>query len=866
MANKFAKDFENDVNRDFGSFAPKTDPVKETEGAKSDGTSKQGSGSSDFSAGKSNSSAGKSAKTSSGTSSGSSESMGTASAKGSLNPAQNAASSIKADVKASMAGGDRDQILEDEKQKNSDPKNVAGKAARNKAIKSGGSKLGKALSGKGAAKAAGAGVGKAAGAFTGIKGIGAGIVSGLKGAGAAVAATVTKAGAAVAGALNVSATVGTAIVLSGTLAATTIPTAGLIGYGVSHSIQQKDGCVPEEYDDPTASRGADAAVEWAIKIANDDSFNYGIKGSHGDPGYASRCGCYFCGTNDTKVRLSGDSRYEKTYVCMTFVTAAYAHGAQDPEVLKICENGGTLDSHDGLFDQVSCFHKIGLMKDLTVDDLLPGDVFVHYASDNQHGHMSIYAGDGRMVDASGGSFKPDSIALRDEGSAERYLKGTWNLEPEKNFVMRYKQGGSRSKVASQSGIVSTTNFASGRVSRNAADVINGACAWAAAVAEDNSFHYGHGQDAHHGGCYFCGTQPSVKKSYLDWEKSYCCNPFVFSAFAHGGGDSDMLAKCQDGNNGDTAIFKDDKHFKDLGHPAVSSWQKGDVLWYNHSGKCHYALYLGDGLLAEAGGSDDNKRNSEDWNDSIHIRKISKYGSFEHCSRYIGVGGSPMFAGALYNDDVAAMTADDGCGGEMDGAEEAEAYVGKGMKKITAANGEEYIILDCDLEAVKKLGPQGRAQCFIYSIGYCDLILGGKFRCSIEGSESDKHAAMRETYGQNSSPRDACGDISKINGSSNNEASTSAVLDKAISEIKAGRPVILWTENSPSNSHFLCVCGWTANSGSKPTWDQLVCIDPAFNGTGDDGLRTMKGYPDGSTHWIGTFENWTPGEGQTRRSN
>ena len=887
MANKFAKDFENGTNRDFGSFTPKGEPAKDMEGAKAEGGSTgSGSGSPDILNGKntgnktnnnsSNSSSSQNGGKSSNFNSQSSQSSDgksqgkMAEAKQKLdnaNPVKKAEQGAKADLKSSLSGRDRNEVLQEQKDKDSDPKNMAKSVAKHKAARHAGSKLGKAVGGKGLGKVAGAAAGKTTGALTGLKGLGASMLGGIKGAGAAIAATATKAGAVVAGALNVSTAVGTALVLSGTVAAATIPTAGVIGYGVSHSTQQRDGCVPEEYDDDTGSSGPEAAVEWAIKIANDDSFNYGIKGTHGDPGYANRCGCYFCGTNDKKVQLSGDERYYKTYVCMTFVTAAYAHGAKDPTALEICQRGGSFDSHDGVFEQMPNFTKVGLMKDLNVSDLQVGDVFVHYASDNSSGHMSLYAGDGRMVDASGGGFDPDSIALRGEGSAERYLRMNLGNNGGENFVMRYK-GGSHQNTVSMSGSVATSTYPSGRVSRNAQDVVNGACAWAVAITEDNSFHYGYGQAAHHGGCYFCHTQPSVKHSYLDWEKSYCCNPFVYSAFAHGGGDSDMLAQCQSGHNSNTGIFTDNKHFRNLGRPSFSSLQKGDVLWYNTGSKCHYALYLGDNKLAEAGSGDDNKRNSKKWNHSIRVRDIHSYGNFTNASRYIGSGGSPMFAGALYNDEAAAMTADDGCGGEMDGAEETDAYIGKGMKKITAANGKEYIILDCDLEAVKKLGRQGNAQCYIYSIGYCDLIMGGKFRCSIEGDEDTRHENMEVTYGESAHYHGGShnGDLGSINGTQNNFGSTNQVLEKAISEIKAGRPVIIWTEHSMSGTHFVCVCGWTADAGSKPTWNQMVCIDPAFNGTGNDGLRTIDIYPDGSSHFLATFENWTPGKGQKPRAN
>ena len=882
MANQFAKDFENNTNRDFGSFAPKQESAKELEGAKKEGESvSKKSSSPDFSNGKkSNNSGSSNVSSSSGAKTESGKNSIEAKKKlDNMNPAKNATQNAKADLKASLAGGDRDKILQDEKNKDSDPKNMAKKAARNKAVKSGGSKLSNLFGGKGLSNVAGAAGGKTTGALAAAKSLGTGLVGGMKGAAAVVAATATKAGAVVASALNVSATVGTALVLSGTVALATVPTAGVIGYGVSHHTQRTDGCIPAEYDEPSGATGAAAAVEWAIQIANDDSFNYGIKRKDG--GFASACGCYFCGTNDRKVKrakAAGDpnaEKYYKTYVCMTFVTAAYAHGAKDPTALEICESCGTFDSHEGIFDQMPNLTKVGLMKDLTVDDLQVGDILVHYAADNDSGHMSLYAGDGNIVDSSGGGWDPGSISLK-EGKADNYLKmnlGDRNL----NFVARYT-GGSSHNTVSTSKSMTSTNYQSGRVSKNSTDVVNGACAWAVAVAEDNSFHYGYGGDAHHGGCYFCNTQPSVKHSFKDWEKSYCCNPFVYSAFAHGGGDSYMLKRCEDGHNSDTGIFTDGKHFKEIGKPAFSSLQKGDVLWWNTGSKCHYALYLGDGKLAEASGGDDNKRNSEKWNHSIRVRNISSYGSFQHVSRYIGSGGSPMFAGALYNEDVAEMTADDGCGGEMDGAQEADAYIGKGMKKITAANGEEYIILDFDREQVKKLGGQGDQQCYIYSAGYCDLILGGKFRCSIEGSEHTKHDNMEKTYGESdsysggthiigSSPTKGVG---FIGGKQQDLGSTEDMRKKAIEEIKQGRPVIFYIAGSSygvsSGQHWICICGWTATAGSDPKWDELVCCDPAyFYRANSDGLHAIKGFKDHGGHTVTTFEGWTPAKGQKKRN-
>ena len=80
-----------------------------------------------------------------------------------------------------------------------------------------------------------------------------------------------------------------------------------------------------------------------------------------------------------------------------------------------------------------------------MDDLKPGDVLVHYddhnGSSKRGGHMSMYAGNGNIVDSSGGGWSADSISLK-EGRASSYLKATWNQTPSKNYVMRYVGHGS----------------------------------------------------------------------------------------------------------------------------------------------------------------------------------------------------------------------------------------------------------------------------------------------------------------------------------------------------------------------------------------------------------------------------------------
>ena len=174
------------------------------------------------------------------------------------------------------------------------------------------------------------------------------------------------------------------------------------------------------------SNKAQAALAWAIKIANDDSFTYGKRPA------TSRVGCYFCGTN----KKNKPKGYEKTYVCMTFVHAAYAHGAGDPEMLKDCQGGKyTLSLNDSTFSAYSCWKKVGLCKDLKVSDLQPGDVICWYAADDRSGHLSMYAGNGDIVDAGIEGWGANTIAVR-KGAADSYLK-TGAKKSKKSYVMRY---------------------------------------------------------------------------------------------------------------------------------------------------------------------------------------------------------------------------------------------------------------------------------------------------------------------------------------------------------------------------------------------------------------------------------------------
>ena len=209
-----------------------------------------------------------------------------------------------------------------------------------------------------------------------------------------------------------------------------------------------------------------------------------------------------------------------------------------------------------------------------------------------------------------------------------------NVDVDLSIQHAKKEGADSGSVGYDAPVES--QFTTGGVSRSSQDVIEGACAWAEAIAKDDTFHYGSGKAAHHNGCYFCQTQPAVKQKLIDGDKTYCCNPFVHAAFAHGGGEPTMLKTCKAGGS---YGFQQGKGydvsplFKKMGKPKVNKLQKGDVLCYDFG---HVALYMGDGKIAEASGGDDNRKNSTKWNDSIHV--TTNIGSYDRVYRYIGNGG------------------------------------------------------------------------------------------------------------------------------------------------------------------------------------------------------------------------------------
>ena len=193
-----------------------------------------------------------------------------------------------------------------------------------------------------------------------------------------------------------------------------------------------------------------------------------------------------------------------------------------------------------------------------------------------------------------------------------------------------------------------------RIVKTNAQVIADTIEFAKWIAGDNSFHYGHGEDAHHNGCYFCGTQPASKKKsgIKDWERTYCCNPFVHACWAHGGCIPTAHNMCMKGKSWDFnkgSGYDASSLFTKLGKPAQSKLKKGDVLC-NGS---HVVLYIGNGKIAEASGGDDNKKGSTGWNKSIRITDLY-YPNFDRVYRF---NGSVDTTYAIMHGEVSDRVAD-----------------------------------------------------------------------------------------------------------------------------------------------------------------------------------------------------------------
>lgn len=186
--------------------------------------------------------------------------------------------------------------------------------------------------------------------------------------------------------------------------------------------------------------GKRKAVNWACSVANDNSFTYGA-GSR-----AHRSGCYFCKTNTGDRKWKKEKKgephkvnghtYTKTYCCNPFITAAYAHGAKDAQAYKWCHAGSSWGMTCKEWKRSPYFSTVGACKNVPYSKLVAGDVIL--SNQNTNGwvhHVWMYIGNGRYVEASGGGWGANSIAVKYDAKAKysKYQKHSGT------YVMRYSK-------------------------------------------------------------------------------------------------------------------------------------------------------------------------------------------------------------------------------------------------------------------------------------------------------------------------------------------------------------------------------------------------------------------------------------------
>lgn len=122
------------------------------------------------------------------------------------------------------------------------------------------------------------------------------------------------------------------------------------------------------------------------------------------------------------------TKWEFTYCCNPFIHAAYAHGAKITSMLKACKKANAAGMKRADWRKHG-FHTVGACKDVPFSKLAPGDVIICKKSPN---HVWMYTGGDYLVEASGGTFKADSIAHK-KGAKAKYKRYRKNSTA---FVMR----------------------------------------------------------------------------------------------------------------------------------------------------------------------------------------------------------------------------------------------------------------------------------------------------------------------------------------------------------------------------------------------------------------------------------------------
>ena len=399
---------------------------------------------------------------------------------------------------------------------------------------------------------------------------------------------------------------------------------------------------------------------WAKKIAADDRYHY-ITWKSGDKKAQT---CPIC----TNRKYNDHFGWQ----CIGFGVACWKHGGG----LPINCSYSTISNEEGeaLLKAKTDAEALKLAKkylgytEITVirnKDGIPkskwqaGDICLKFKNGTTFQHIFYYAGNGKVIDASNYSDDSKDIAVRDYKNysakvivryspksvnelAQEVIHGDWGSGQKRKDNLT-KAGYNYDKVQARVNEILQPaakpypgTMPTLKLVKSNAQVKADAITWAKWIAGDNRFHYGYGKEAHHNGCYFCGTEAKLKKNkgIVDYQFTYCCNPFVGAAWAHGGEIPKAISLCQKCSSWSFSKgsgYDKSSLFDNLGHPAKSKLKAGDVLCNDK----HVALYIGNNKIAEAAGGDDNVRGSKKWNNSIRISDLSdsRYKGFKRVHRY-----------------------------------------------------------------------------------------------------------------------------------------------------------------------------------------------------------------------------------------
>lgn len=163
-----------------------------------------------------------------------------------------------------------------------------------------------------------------------------------------------------------------------------------------------------------------AAISWATKVANNNKFSYG-------KGYGSHSQCCVCSKRCNK-------KEDAQFTCMPFLAAAYAHGTGHPALVNNGVHKMYLNDKNFKGGREDAWFKVGLCRDLKIEDLEPGDVIIKWSATDTDGHAWMYGGGDSIIEAA-----PADIRVLKKGAAAKLKRYGFSEGPTgKNYVMRFR--------------------------------------------------------------------------------------------------------------------------------------------------------------------------------------------------------------------------------------------------------------------------------------------------------------------------------------------------------------------------------------------------------------------------------------------